>query len=100
MSTSDLSRLVSLMERCQSDTRDTLGAGAAGRLANWQRYESDQTALVRFIHDRLLISRENGYALEKRGKLSLEAIVVRELPQLFSKDDIEIASATLAGIVV
>ena len=55
---------------------------------------------MRFIHDRLLISRENGYALEKRGKLSLEAIVVRELPQLFSKDDIEIASATLAGIVV
>ena len=49
VSTSDLSRLVLLMERCQRDTLDTLGAGAAGRLANWQRYESDQTALVRFI---------------------------------------------------
>jgi hypothetical protein len=87
------------MERCQRDTLDTLGAGAAGRLANWQRYESDQTALVRFIHDRLLVSRENGYALEMQGRLSLEAIVVRELPELFCKDDIEIASATLAGKV-
>jgi len=94
-----LRKLVRLMEQCQGDTFEVLGAGAAGRLANWQRYENDQQALHRFICERLLVSRENGHLLEKRGRLSLEAIVVRELPELFGPDEIEIAKATLAGIL-
>lgn len=90
----NLSRLVSLMESCQRDTLAVLGGGAAGRLANWQRHETDLVSLINFVHDRLLTSRENGYALERHGKVSLESIVVRELPHLFSGEDIEIATAT------
>jgi hypothetical protein len=33
-----LSELVKLMEKCQRDTLETLGSGAAGRLANWQKH--------------------------------------------------------------
>ena len=94
----DLPRLTALMDQCQSDTFHVLPQ-AATRPANWQRHQSDLESLVRFIHDRLLNSRENGYKLEKAGRLSLEAIVAREMPHLFSQDDIEIAKATLAGIV-
>ena len=96
---SDLARQVSLMETCQRDTLDVLRGGTAGRLANWQRHETSLDSLVKFIHDRLLTSRENGYALERRGRVSLESIVVRELPHLFSREDIEIATATLSGQV-
>jgi hypothetical protein len=79
------------MDQCEKDTLNALGSGAAARLANWQRYETDLNALVKFIHDRLLKTRENGYALEEQRLLSLEAIAVRELPELFSKEDIQIA---------
>jgi hypothetical protein len=95
----DLARLISLMETCQRDTLDVLGSGAAWRLANWQRNKTSLASLVRFIQDQLLTSRENGYALERRGRVSLESIVVRELPHLFCKGDIEIATATLGGLV-
>src|ERR1022692_2402596 len=94
-----LKRLVALMDQCEKDTLNALGSGAAARLANLPTYETDLNALVKFIHDRLLKTRENGYALEEQRLLSLEAIAVRELPELFSKEDIQIASATLAGIV-
>jgi hypothetical protein len=56
-------------------------------------------SLIRFIQERLLTSRANGYALELRGRVSLESIVVRELPHLFRSEDIEIATATLGGLV-
>ncbi|HEV8039028.1 MAG TPA: hypothetical protein VGP62_09205 [Bryobacteraceae bacterium] len=95
----DLIRLVSLMEQCQRDTHEILGPGAAGRLANWQRHESNLPSLVKFIHDRLLTSRENGYSLERNKRVSLESIVVRELSHRFCKDDIEVATATLSGLV-
>jgi hypothetical protein len=95
----DLTRLISLMETCQRDTLDVLGRGAAGRLANWQRHEGDLTSLMKFIRDSLLTSRENGYALERHGRVSLESIVVRELPHRFHAEDIEIAAATLNGLV-
>ena len=97
--TGDLKRLVSLMKDCQRDTLDILGSGAAGRLANWQKHEADLASLVKFIQDRLLTSRENGYVLERNNRVSLESIVVRELPHLFRKDDIEVATATLEGVV-
>jgi len=87
------------MERCQDDTLEVLGSGAAGRLGNWQRYEDDLEALVNFIRERLLHTRENGYALEQKHRLSLERIVVHECPELFSVEDRQIAEATLAGIL-
>jgi hypothetical protein len=93
-----LQKLVSLMETCQADTLRLLNIGAAARLANWQRYEDDQEALVRFVHDRLLLSRANGYRLELKSGLSLERIVAYECPEIFSAEDREIALATLSGI--
>ena len=94
-----LPRLGALMERCQKDTLEILGQRAAGRLANWQRYESDLEGLVKFIKKRLLSeSRENGRKLEISKKLSLERIVVYHFPELFDPDDIELAKATLEGL--
>lgn len=95
----DLARLISLMEMCERDTLDVLGRGGAGRLAYWQTHKTNLASLVKFIRDRLLVSRENGYTLERRGKVSLESIVVRQLPHLFCENDIEIATATLDGLV-
>ena len=91
--------LLSLLQRCQDDTLEILGASAASRLSHWQQYAEDQSKLVRFIHDRLLMTRENGYTLERMGKLSLERIVVHHHPKLFTQEDIEIAQATLGGKV-
>ncbi len=93
-----LPELVRLMERCQADTLEVLGSGAAARLANWQKYESDLGRLTHFIGERLRSeSRENGRKLELRNKLSLERIVAYHCPQLFSQDDIQWALATLQG---
>mgnify|MGYP001590546331 CR=1 len=94
-----LRSLVSLLDRCQRDTLEVLGVGAAGRLANWQRYADDRDRLVRFIRERLLVSRQNGYKLEQNGKLSLERIVAHHHPGLFTSEDIEVARATLEGKV-
>ena len=91
--------LVELMEKCQADTLEILGCGAAGRLANWQRYESDQGRLIQFIKERLRReSRENGRKLELANKLSLERIVVHHCPELFAPEDTEWAKATLRGL--
>lgn len=94
-----LRELVKLMEECQADTREMLGPGAAGRLANWQKHESDLPGLLRFIKQRLRAeARENGRKLELSNKLSLERIVVYRCPELFDDEDIAWASATLQGL--
>jgi len=94
-----LSELVKLMEKCQGDTLETLGPGAAGRLANWQKHESDLDRLLRFIKQRLRAeARENGRKLELSNKLSLERIVVSYCPELFDDEDITWARATLRGL--
>ena len=93
-----LGELVELMRQCQEDTLAILGAGAAGRLAHWQKHESALADLVRFIQERLRKdSRENGRKLELASRLSLERIVIYHCPELFTQDDIEWATATLAG---
>ncbi len=87
------------MEKCQADTRETLGPGAAGRLANWQKHESDLHSLRQFIKQRLRVeARENGRKLELSNKLSLERIVVYHCPELFEDEDITWANATLQGL--
>ncbi len=94
-----LAELVKLMEQCQADTLETLAQGAAGRLANWQKHESDLPRLLRFVKERLRAeARENGRKLELSGKLSLERIVVHRCPELFDDEDIAWASATLQGL--
>jgi len=91
--------LVKLMEKCQADTRETLGPGATGRLANWQKHESDLDGLLQFIKARLRTeARENGHKLELANKLSLERIVVYHCPELFEDQDITWAKATLQGL--
>lgn len=86
------------MQRCQEDTLAIIGPGAARRLAHWQKHESDLPGLVRFIQERLRReSRENGRKLELAGKLSLERIVVYHCAELFNRDDLEWATATLNG---
>lgn len=97
--TDDLRRLIVLLDKCQRDTLSDLGGRAAQRLANWQRHESDLRALVQFIHERLIYTPESGYALETRGLLSLERIVVHEMPHLFSQEDIGVAEFTLRGVL-
>lgn len=93
-----LGELVKLMRRCQEDTLAILGAGAAGRLAHWQKHESGLAGLVHFIQERLRKdSRQNGRMLELASKLSLERIVIYHCPDLFTQEDIEWATATLAG---
>jgi len=87
------------MEKCQDDTLETLGPGAAGRLANWQKHESDLDSLLRFIKQRLRAeARENGRKLELSDKLSLERIVVYYCPELFDDEDFNWAKATLQGL--
>ena len=94
-----LPELVKLMEQCQEHTLEILGPGAAGRLANWQKHESNLEALVQFIKDRLRSDRrENGRKLEQSERVSLERIVVYHCPELFDPDDIEWAKATLQGL--
>ena len=95
----DLARLISLMEMCERDTLDLLGRAATERLAYWQTHKTNLVSLVGFIRDRLLTRRQNGYALERHGKISLESIVARQLPHLFCENDIEIATATLRGLL-
>src|SRR5258708_32568951 len=87
------------MEQCQADTLETLGPGAAGRLANWQKHESDLPRLLRFVKERLRAeARENGRKLELSGNLRLERMAVPRSPELLGEEHIAGASATCQGL--
>lgn len=88
--------LVSLLERCENDTRRFLGSLADQRLGNWRKHASSQVALVEYIQ-RLLWGEPcaNGRKLDQQGALSLERIVLDHLPKLFTDSDREQAKRTL-----
>jgi hypothetical protein len=68
--------LVTLLQRCEDDTRRQLGHLAAQRLGNWRKHASSQTALIEYV-ERLLWGEHcaNGRKLDEQGGLSLERIV-------------------------
>jgi hypothetical protein len=88
--------LVTLLQRCEEDTRRLLGSLAAQRLGNWRKHVSSQTALVEYVQ-RLLWGEHcaNGKKLDKWGGLSLERIVFDCLPNLFAESDRGQAKRTL-----
>lgn len=80
-----LEQLTVLMEQCQRDTQEICGAGAAGRLGNWERHRATKDDLVRFI-ERCITSGdgwENGRCLEENQRVSLESIVLDKCPECF-----------------
>lgn len=88
--------LIQLLERCQHDTQELLGDGAAGRLAYWQNYRNDRERLIKFIQDWIHgDSWRNGAKLDNQGKLSLARKVVQCGGQMFEARDLERAQATL-----
>jgi hypothetical protein len=88
--------LIRLLEQCQADTQEVLGPGAAGRLAHWQQYTNDRERLIRFIKKRIRGTWRNGAELHRRGRLSLEQIVIQCGSEVFDDSDIERANATLS----
>ena len=80
----DLQQLVALMRRCEGDTREIIGSGAANMLAHWQQYENDLDRLVKYILDRI-----------QSNRLSLQKIVAFHCPGLFSPSDVRLARETL-----
>ena len=88
--------LIRLLEQCQADTHEVLGPGAAGRLAYWQQYANDRERLISFIRERIRRKGQNKAKLHRRGKLSLEQIVIQCGPEVFDESDIELAKATLS----
>ena len=88
--------LVSLLQRCEDDTRRLLGHLAAQRLGNWRKHASSQTELTEYIQ-RLLWGEHcaNGRKLDQQGGLSLERIVLDHMPHLFSEPDRDQARRTL-----
>ena len=89
--------LVTLLHRCEDDTRRLLGPLAAQRLGNWRKHAGSQTALVEYVQ-RLLWGEHcaNGRKLDQQGGLSLERIVLDHAPSLFTEPDREQAKRTLA----
>jgi hypothetical protein len=88
--------LVTLLQRCEEDTRRVLGPLAAQKLGNWRRHASSQSALIEYVQ-RLLWGEHcaNGRKLNQQGGLSLERIVLDHLPILFTEPDKEQAKRTL-----
>ena len=83
------------LEECELHTRQAIGAGAASRLANWRRYQTEQE-LVNFIQ-RTIRNKDNmanGWELERQGLTSLESIVIAQ-SVLFTEEDIRISRKTL-----
>jgi hypothetical protein len=89
--------LAELLAQCQDDTHRICGAGAAKRLGAWRKLQQIDAELISFIQRALRQSngRGNGYRLHCARRLSLEAIVLNQLPELFTEDDRCIARETL-----
>ena len=87
---------VTLLKRCEADTRRLLGPVAAQRLGNWRKHASSQTVLTEYIQ-RLLWGEHcaNGRKLDQQGVLSLDRIVFDHLPKFFTEPDREQAKRTL-----
>jgi hypothetical protein len=91
--------LVTLLQRCEHDTRRLLGPVAAQRLGKWRKHASSETALTGYVQ-RLLWGEHgehcgNGRKLDQQRGLSLERIVLDHLPNLFTDADREQARRTL-----
>jgi hypothetical protein len=88
--------LIAELTRCESDTARLLSKGAASRLANWRRYEHDESELVAFIR-RVMRGKQhaNGWELERKGGRSLERIVIDCGTPPFTDEDIRLAKETL-----
>ena len=88
--------LAAELTQCEADTARLLSDGAAGRLANWRRYENSRTELVAFIQ-RVLRGkqRSNGWDLYRKGGRSLEQIVIDCGQPTFTEEDIRLAKETL-----
>lgn len=82
------------LARCERDTRDVVGAGAAARLAAWCQCERHED-LIGFIR-RMICNqqnRANGFLLSRQNRASLESIVINNR-NLFSDEDLRIARET------
>jgi hypothetical protein len=80
--------LLSLLQRCENDTRRLLGPLAAQRLGNWRKHDASQVALIEYVQ-RLLWGEHcvNGRKLDQEGGLSLERVVLDHLPNLVTEPD-------------
>jgi hypothetical protein len=87
--------LGTLLERCERDTAALINRRVASRLAAWRSYQDNHAQLVAFMQ-RVLRgqSRANGWQIHRNGGLSIERIVI-ENQQLFTAEDVRIASETL-----
>ena len=84
------------LRRCEADTARLLNKGAAGRLANWRRHESNLPELVAFVQRTLRgPNRQNGWELHRNGGRSIEQIVIDCGKPPFEDDDIRVARETL-----
>jgi hypothetical protein len=91
-----MDELVTLLQRCEDDTRRLLGSLAAQRLGNWRKHASSPKTLTEYVQ-RLLWGEHcaNGRKLDQQGGLSLERIVLDHLPNLFTEPDRQQAKRTL-----
>ena len=88
--------LTILMQRCQDDTSRLLDRRAAVRLGRWRNHAVSESALIDYIKHLLRGDhRGNGWALDQKGGLSLERIVLDHCPDLFSDEDLREARRTL-----
>jgi hypothetical protein len=86
-----------LIQRCEGDTLNLLDRRAAARLGRWRDHAAvSEAALIEYIK-RLLRGdhRGNGWALDRKGGLSLERIVLDHRSDLFVKEDLREARRTL-----
>ena len=91
--------LVELMTQCEFDTRAVCGARPANRLHAWRNHQHNEVELITFIRRciRNPQGQANGFRLCEAGRLSLEEIVLRQRPELFSEEDRQVAIATLGN---
>jgi len=88
--------LVTLIQKCEDDTRRLLGHLAAERLGNWRRHTQSERSLIEYVVQLLWGEHcQNGRRIDQQGGLSLERIVLDHCPELFSEADREQAKRTL-----
>ena len=91
-----MDNLIIYLEQCENDTRRIINRRSASRLSNWRTY-NDTDSLVDFIKRTIRVKNNqiNCYLLHESNGLSLEEIVYKLCPNLFTDEDITISKKTL-----